>query len=216
MKGLIGTLTALGVIGVAVALAQQNTPPRYPTCPTPGHTCDITWGKDVNSDNTKYGCTKWCSDLPLKMTPDPIQACVGQPIQGINVRVDGDMDTMGNALENFSLPGNVGGEVDWGDGTPKIGIIINTGPIPFNQNFTHAYQAAGTYYPSATVAQQFRYTGNGSCGYTCRSQQSDIAIVYLANSPECATGVFKATSASEKRKATEIEKFKAMLAFSPR
>jgi hypothetical protein len=216
MKVVRGISMMFMAVSAVIVLAQQNTPPKYPTCPTPGHTCDVNWGWDHNNTNTQDGCIKWCSNLPLKMTPDPIQACVGQQIQGINVRVDGAMDTMGNALESFSLPGNVGGEVDWGDGTPEIGIIINTGPIPFNQNFTHAYQAAGTYYPSATVAQQFRYTGNGSCGYTCRSQQSDIAIVYLANSPECATGVFKATSASEKRKATEIEKFKAMLAFSPR
>jgi len=211
MKGLIGTLTALGVIGVAVALAQQNPPPKYPTCPTPGHTCDQNLGNDTHNPNTQYGCIKWCSDLPLKITPDPIQACVGQQIQGINVRIDGAMDTMGNAIDpNNGRPGDVTGSVNWGDGSPENGITVQRGPIPFNQNFTHTYQAAGTYYPSATVAQQFSYTGNGSCGYRCRSQQSDIAIVYLANSPECATGVFKPTSASEKRKVKELKKLDAM------
>lgn len=196
MKVAIGTLLAFGAASAVIVLAQQNTPPKYPTCPTPTHTCNVNWGSDVNNPNTSSGCTKWCSELPLKITPDPIQACAGQAIQGINVRVDGAMDTMGNALENFSMPGNVGGNVNWGDGKPEDNIVINSGAVPFNRNFTHTYDAAGTYYPSATVAQQFKYTGNGSCGYTCRSQQSDIAIVYLANSPKCATGVFEARSAS--------------------
>ncbi|MGH9452978.1 MAG: hypothetical protein ACRD2O_03305 [Terriglobia bacterium] len=211
MRITVGTLLALGAASAVIVFAQQNTPPKYPTCPTPGHTCDENLGQDTHNPNTQYGCIKWCSDLPLKITPDPIQACAGQAIQGINVRVDGAMDTMGNAIDPTTQPGQVPGHVNWGDGTPEQGIVVQPGPIPFNQNFSHKYAAAGTYYPSATVAQQFAYTGDGSCGYRCRSQQADIAIVYLANSPECATGVFKATSASKKRKTVELRKFRHML-----
>jgi hypothetical protein len=205
MKHALATL--FGTVSSVILFAQQSTPPKYPACPT----CDQNLGNDTHNDNTNNGCIKWCSDLPLKITPDPIQACAGQLIQGINVRVDGAMDSMGNAIDPTTAVGQVPGSVNWGDGTPENGIRVQPGGIPFNQNFTHRYQAAGTYYPSATVAQQFAYTGNGSCGYRCRSQQSDIAIVYLANSPECATGVFKATSSSEKRKRAEIKKFDAML-----
>lgn len=196
----IGVITAVA----AIVLAQVGTPPKYATCPTPNHTCDEDLGHDVNNDNTKNGCTKWCSDLPLKLTPDPIQACQGIAVNGINARVDGAMDTKGNAVSNG------GGYINWGDGKPEQGIGMASGSIPFNQNFTHTYDAAGTYYPSATVAVQFAYTGAGSCGYRCRSQQADIAIVYLPDSPECATGAFKATSNSEKKKAAELKKFQQL------
>jgi hypothetical protein len=210
MKLAIRTLLLVINLASVIAYAQQNTPPKYPTCPTPGHTCDQNLGQDTHNANTQYGCIKWCSDLPLKITPDPIQACVGQTIQ-INVRVDGAMDTQGNAIDkNNGRPGDVTGSVNWGDGTPESGVTVQPGPVPFNQNVTHLYQTAGTYYPSGTVAQQFSYTGDGSCGYRCRSQQSDVAIVYLANSPECATGVFKPSAASERRKAAEIKKLSAM------
>lgn len=214
-RGILGLL----LVGIASALVvsgqQQATPPLYPTCPTSTHTCNIDWGHDTQATNTQSGCTGWCSELPLKITPDPIEACVGQPLQGINVRVDGPMDTKGNALESFSLPGNVGGHLDWGDGTPQSNITIASGSISFNQTFTHTYLAASTYYPSATVAQQFKYTGDGSCGYTCRVQSTDIAIVYLPDSPECATGLFKSTAASEKRKVAEITKRIALLKSLP-
>lgn len=203
MKRILGCLVVL-CIGAVSVLAQPGTPPKYATCPTPGHTCDEDLGHDVYKSNTKNGCTKWCSDLPLKITPDPIEACQNQTVQGINVRIDGAMDTKGNRVDNG------GGAVNWGDGTPEEPLSVKPGSVPFNQDFMHAYKAAGTYYPSATAAQQFAYTGDGSCGYRCRSQQSDIAIVYLSNSPECATGVFKKTPASEKQKKSELKKFEEM------
>lgn len=203
--------TLFGTVSSVILFAQQSTPPKYPACPTPGHTCDEDLGHQKDNDNTKNGCIKWCSDLPLKITPDPIQACAGQLIGGINVRVDGAMDRMGNKIDPTTAVGQVSGFINWGDGTPEDGISVQPGSIPFNQNFTHTYQAGGTYYPSATVAQQFAYTGDGSCGYRCRSQQADIAIVYLANSPECATGAFKSTPSPEKRKRAEIKKLDAML-----
>jgi hypothetical protein len=204
-RGLVVARVAICVASAAMLLAQPGNPPKYPPCPSNG-SCNQSLGNDTHNPNTANGCTGWCSNTPLKFTPDPIWACAGQAVSGINVRVDGAMDTKGNAVANG------GGAVNWGDGTSEDSISMNAGPIPFNQNFTHTFSAAGTYYPSATVAQQFAYTGNGSCGYRCRSQQAVMAIVYLADSPECATGVFQATSNSEKRRVKELKKFKALLA----
>ena len=188
-----------------MVLAQQGNPPKYPPCPTTTKTCNEDLGHDEHNSNTNDGCIKWCSNTPLKFTPDPIQACAGQSVRGINVRVDGPMDIKGNAVQNG------GGMVNWGDGTPENSIPAIAGTVPFNQNFTHTFTAAGTYYPSATVAQQFAYTGAGSCGYRCRSQQAVLAIVYLAHSPECSSGAFKPTPASKKRLSAERKKFKATL-----
>src|SRR5580658_1934579 len=195
-------LTLLFGLGPATLLAQ--TPPKFPPCPTQTKTCNEDLGHDVNNDNTKDGCTKWCTGTPLKFTPDPVQACQNEPLV-FNIRVDDAMDSKGNAIQNG------GGIVDWGDGSPEQQIPMLNGNIPFNQNLTHPFPSAGTYYPSATVAQQFAYTGAGSCGYRCRSQQTIMAIVYLATSPECATGRFVATPNSKKIAAAESKKFKAML-----
>jgi hypothetical protein len=199
-------LFTLCVVIVAVTLAQDATPPKYPPCPTATKTCNEDQGHDVHSSNTHDGCTKWCTNTPLKFTPDPIQACERQAVTGINVRVDARMESQGNAVTSS------GGSVNWGDGKPEDPIPVLPGPITFNHNFTHTFDAAGTYYPSATAGIQFAYTGNGSCGYVCRTQQAVMAIVYLSNSPECATGVFKATPDSQKREAEELKKFKATIA----
>jgi len=186
------------VFGASLSLAQSS--PKYPTCPTASHNCNEDLGHDVFNPNTRYGCTKWCTGGPLHMSPDPIESCEGEEIQQINVWLEGrSLETQGNRIDNQ------GALVNW-DESPSDEPIFTQAP-PYQQKLKHTYNTAKTYYPSATFAQQFAYTGNGSCGYRCRVQVADIAIVYLKSSPECATGKFKRTGNSEERKDAEIEKF---------
>lgn len=180
-----------------VFAAAQNAAPLYLPCPRANNvTCNENLGQDVHNNNTKNGCIGWCTSGPMKFSPDPIEGCQGVPVT-VNVRIEGGrMDTMGNAIVNY------GGFVDWGDGQTNA-IFAGNGLI---QDLSHAYPQSNTYYPSATYAQQFAYTGNGSCGYRCRLQQATVAIIYLPNSPECATGTFKPTVNSEARKKEAVEK----------
>lgn len=190
-------IASLTVLGSTQQSPPPNAAPLYYPCPRdPGVNCNEDLGHDKNNTNTNGGCTGWCTQGPMRISPDPIEGCQGQSVT-INVRIiGGRMDIMGNAIDNS------GGSIDWGDGQ-KTPIFSSDGLV---QDATHTYIQANTYYPSATYAQQFRYTGNGSCGYRCRLQQATIALIYLPGSPECATGTFKATSKSQARKKAAINK----------
>lgn len=197
---LFATSSTLGLALLLISIAQQpsspNATPLYLPCPRSGVTCNEDLGHDIYSNNTKNGCTKWCTEGPMNISPDPVEGCQGLPVT-INVRVvGGRMDTVGNAIVNY------GGFFDWGDGQ-QTAIFSRPG---LNEDLTHTYGQALEYYPSATYAQQFAYTGDGSCGYRCRQQQATVAIIYLPNSPECATGTFKPTENSKTRKAKALDK----------
>lgn len=184
-------LTALLLFCVVVPVAWSGERlgppggPKYLTCPVVGVVyCNDDLGYDKYNPNTQNGCAgKYCTLGPLQISPNPINGCVGEDIQGINVRLRGKFG-VGHAV----VPNQASGLIDWGDGTTED---IWSGDT-LNKFVHHTFLAAKTYYPSAVYGAQFAYTGQGSCGYTCRVQAQAVANIYLATSPECVGGRYHA------------------------
>lgn len=155
----------------------QHTP-QYSPCPSNNPKCyarDL--GHDSNHATTRAGCTNWCSDGPLRITPDVAEACEGEPVT-INIRIDGRMETKGNG--DWAV-----GSVDWDDGNDTP---IGAYDFKLNQNFTHTYVQARDYLPSAMYQAEFKYHGDGSCSYHCELRQAARAVIHLKTSPECKSG----------------------------
>ena len=112
----------------------------------------------------------WCANGVLKIDPDPIESHEGESTR-LRVYIQGGFETGGNVRP---YPGTA--EIDWGDGSHDS--------LPVDQNLDqtreHVYAKAGVYYPSAHIAQDFKYHGNGSCSYRCDLRRAAIAVVYPA------------------------------------
>jgi hypothetical protein len=201
---------ALGLLGLTtcgISMAQQ---PKYLPCPYQDRDCR----EDLGHENSVYGhpvttnggCTRWCTNDPLLMSPTTIEACEDQPFQ-VNFRIaGGKMEVMGNVVTTG------GGNIDWDDG--KTEPLFATGPL--NQDVTHQYHTARTYFPSARFSTDFKYDGSGSCSYRCATQQADVAIIYLKSGPNCTGGKFKPTPASEKHKTAVIAQISTKIAAPPK
>jgi hypothetical protein len=190
-----------------ISIAQQ---PKYLPCPYQQRDCR----EDLGHENSRLGhvvktnggCTGWCTNDPLLMSPTIIEACEDQSFQ-VNFRIAGNkMDIMGNAVTTS------GGQIDWDDGSTEP--LFTGGAL--NQDVTHKYHTARTYFPSARYSTDFKYDGSGSCSYRCATQQADVAIVYLKTGPNCTGGIFKATATSEKHKAAVTAQFATKMAAPPK
>lgn len=134
------------------------------------------------------GCVARCSSGPMRISPDPIDACEGEQVS-INVRVDGNrMSTFGDRVEN------AGGLIDWGDGKEEnlSGCC--------NWDLKHVYVQATTHYLSAIYGEQHNNANNppGGCSYRCRLQQAATVIIHMKSSPECKGGRFKKLDQTKK------------------
>jgi hypothetical protein len=195
------------LVAAVLAAAQQAEGPKYPPCRAKA--CDQDLSHDPGHPTTKNGCTGWCADAPLRVTPTPIEACEGEYIAHVRVRLEnGTLDKAGNNITAHE------GQMDWDDGTTPTPIFVPG--AGFDQNITHTYVAARTYYPSAYYREQYAYSGDGSCSYSCRVQQASVAIVYSKTSPECASGKFQPTAESRKHKMEEMSKFHALVKEPPK
>lgn len=149
--------------------------------------------KNTNTPGPKYkpgschekiggsACTGRCADGPMRISPDPVEACEGEEVL-INIRIQGDrMSTFGDTSQNK------GGEIDWGDG--KVEGLSDC----CNWDRKHTYLQAKTYHLSATFGEQFTNANNppGGCSYRCRLQQVATVIIHLKTAPECAGGKLK-------------------------
>jgi hypothetical protein len=149
--------------------------------------------KNTNASASKYkpgpchesiggaNCTGRCAAGPMRISPDPIEACEGEEAL-INIRIEGGrMATFGDTIENS------GGDVDWGDGKEEgLGTCCNW-------DKKHTYLQAKTYHLSVTFGEQSTNANNppGGCSYRCRLQQAATVIIHQKNAPECAGGKFK-------------------------
>jgi hypothetical protein len=123
-------------------------------------------------------CVGRCSNGPMIISPDPIEACEGETAS-VNVRIQGGrMSTFGDRQEN------AGGEIDWGDG--------NTDALNgcCSWNLKHSYIQAKTYYASARFGEQHNNADNprGGCSYRCQLQQSATVSIFLKSGPQCRGG----------------------------
>lgn len=145
-------------------------------------------------DSADSGCSDRCTYNALRMTPEVIQGCAGVPIQQINVWVDGNgrMD-VADATHHPNQVLSHKGAVDWDDTTsdPIFADTLNT-----KAEFSHKYTTAITYDPSAHY--EATYEDAGVCTYTCSADIQVVATIFLASSPECASGAFKETANSKK------------------
>jgi len=116
-------------------------------------------------------CEKvWCSGI-LRITPDPVEAYVGQDVT-VAVFVEGRMDLAGNA----TTP-NGSAELDWGDGERQA---LDRFALRPSNVYHHVYKKAGQFFPSARTTQDFKYDGHGSCSYRCDLRRAAIITVYPA------------------------------------
>ncbi len=193
------------VLMTAVLASAQQAPgpgPKYPPCHLKA--CDQDLGHDAGHAATKNGCTKFCVDGTLRISPSPIEACENDYISQFHIVLEnGTLDAGGNDIAGHD------GWMDWDDGT-SASPIFATG-AGFDQKLAHTYTVARTYYPSAYYAEKYKYTGDGTCSYGCRVQQSSVVIVYAKGSAECSTGKFKPTAASRQHRLEELNKYHARL-----
>jgi hypothetical protein len=162
-NGLLVLLVLAVCILGGIEVKQLSRGPKYPT-------------KHVTES---IGGNVWCisrctTDSVLDISPNPLEGCEGDALQ-VTVRVLGRIDSNGDKVENS------GGSIDWDDGTSNDFGAGNS------WNFTHIYNQAKGYAPSARFAQQYTNANNppGGCSYRCGIQHNIEALIYLKTSDKC-------------------------------
>ena len=173
------------VLTTAVLASAQQAPgpgPKYPPCHLKA--CDQDLGHDAGHAATKNGCTKFCVDGTLRISPSPIEACENDYISQFHIVLEnGTLDAGGNDITGHE------GWMDWDDGT-SASPIFATGAGFDRKLCAHLYRGANVL-SIGILRGEVQISGDGTCSYGCRVQQSSVVIVYAKGSAECSTGKFK-------------------------